>query len=197
MSDGYHDDENFFSLLKFGAFNHRAETHEGEELFAKLDDLVSIDDVDVGFHRARNLQHVAKRHGVEAISYAEQESLDDGESQRQSKLEARAFAEFGLNGDRTLEALEDGLNDVHSHAASGDFGDFVHCAEACLEDEVQSVYVVQACKFVGRYHAFFDGFSRDLGAIDSATVVLDLDDDLVALMVGVEQYCAFFRLAQS
>ena len=99
------------------------------------------------------------------------------------------------HGDGALEAVHDGLDDVHADAAAADLGDLAGGAEAGVEDEVEGIAFAQALGLLGGDDAAIDGLADHGGQIDAAAVVAGFDDHLVALVIGVEADGSLGRLA--
>ena len=69
-------------------------------------------------------------------------------------------------------------------------------AEAGPEDEVERLGFAQPRGFFGRRQSQFDGLGANLLRVDAAAVVGDFDDDLIAVVIGVQPDDALRRLAQ-
>ena len=65
------------------------------------------------------------------------QSLNAGKGERDAELDGGAAASLRGNVDGTLEAIEDGSNDVHADATTGNFGYFGSGAESGFENKAQ------------------------------------------------------------
>ena len=92
------------------------------------------------------------------------------------------------DADGGLQAMQYALHDVHADAAAGDFGDLFGRAESGAKDEVESLGFGEPRGFFRRRQAKFDGLCANLLRVDAATVVGDFDDDLVAVVIGVQPH---------
>src|SRR5882724_5247814 len=135
---------------------------------------------------ARDFHDRRKRHGEQAATHAEEQRLNAGEGERGAKLECGALALFRGNLNGSLEAIEDGSNDVHTDPAARHFGDFGGSAQASFKNKIESVLLGEALGFFGFQKFGLDGACAEPGKIDAATIVAYFNDDLSALMIGVE-----------
>ena len=163
-----------------------SQTDQRQDLVAELNDLIVVDAVDVGFDGARNFDHGVEGNCVEALLDVEKQGLDDGQGERELEPEGGALAGAGFDLHAALEAVEDALHHVHADTAAGDFGDFLGGAEARAEDEVERVGFGDARAFFRAEQAEFDGLGLDALRVDTAPVIGDFEDDLIALVMGVQ-----------
>ena len=77
-------------------------------------------------------------------------------------------------------------HDIHTDSASGHVADGFRRGEAGLEDQIVDLVVGEFG--VGRHEAALPRPVENAGLVESGAVVLDLDDDAAALVVGVELY---------
>jgi len=77
------------------------------------------------------------------------QSLDTRKSQRRAKLNGGAAAFLGGDMNGSLEAIEDGSNDIHANATAGDFCDFGSGTKSGLENEIERFLIGQAPSLVG------------------------------------------------
>jgi hypothetical protein len=96
-----------------------------------------------------------------------------------------------------LELVKNAPHDVHADASAGYFGDFRGGAEAWLENQVERFLVGKTGSFVGRDEALLNRLLADKRGVNAAAIIAHLDDDLRALMEGVECYGAARGLARS
>src|SRR5207244_1050846 len=115
--------------------------------------------------------------------------------QRQSQPGSRAFTGAGLDADAGLHALQNALHYVHAYATSGDLSDFLGGAEARTKYEIQGFHVAQPRGLLGCDQPHLDGFGPNSGRVDTPSIVSDFQNDLVALMVGVQLENSFGTLA--
>src|SRR5271163_2478367 len=156
------------------------------DLFAQLKHFVVVNPVNALLGDARDFRDGGKRHGVKPPVNAEQKRPDARESKRHEQSERGASPLRALEFDRAFEGLERGLHDVEADAAPGNLGDFVRGAESRSENQLEALQLVEpGSLFLGNDPAL-DGPADDFFAIESAAIVGDFDDDLVAVMVGVQ-----------
>src|SRR5271165_1636916 len=173
-----------------------AQPQQRQHLVAQLQNFVVVHLVDFRFGSARDFHDRVERYCIQPLLDPEQQRLDDGQRERQLQPEGCALARTRLHADRGFETVQHALDDVHSDATPGNFGDLGGRAETRTEDEIEGLGLVQQGSFLGRCEAEFDGFGANFPGIDAAAVVADLDDDLVALMIGVETDHALRRLTR-
>ena len=89
-----------------------------------------------------------------------------------------------MNG--SLEPVHHRADHVHADAAPGDFGDFGGGAKAGFENEIESVLFAEALRFFSFDDDLFHGARAKKSKVDAAAIVADFDDDLSALMIGIE-----------
>jgi len=171
------------------------ETDEGENLIAQAQDFALVDLVDFLIVDARDFDDGGKRNGEQATSDAEEKRLNAGQRERNAELDVGAFAFAGGDVDRALKAIKDGADNVHANPAAGNFGDFAGGAETRFENQVHDVLIREASGVVCFDDAVADGVLADVIKVNAAAVVADFDDDLGALMVGVERNGAARGLA--
>ena len=109
------------------------------------------------------------------------------------RQEGGALTGKAAHADGALEAVHHGLDDIHADAAPADFGDLAGGAQTGLEDEIESVAVADAGGLLGADDALRDRLLDDHREIDAVAIIADLDDHLVALMIGVEADGSFGR----
>ena len=172
---------------------HPAQPNQRHHLVANFENFLSVDHVDFAFARAQDLQHIAQGYGVEALRDAEEQGLDDGQGERHLEQEGGALAGKAAHADGALEAVHDRLDDIHADAASADLGDFAGGAQAGLEDEIEGVAVADPGGLLGAEDGLGDSLLDDHREIDAVAVIADLDDHLVALVIGIEADGSFGR----
>src|SRR5580658_3692503 len=182
----YHDHKDSLGLFAHGARPEPVQTNECEDLFAQLKHFVVVNPVNALLGDAGDFRDGAKRHGVKPPVNAEQKRADARESKRHEQSECGASPLRALEFDRALEGLERGFHHVEADAAPGNLGDFVRSAESRSENQLEALQLVEPGSLFRGNDPALDGAADDFFAIESAAVVGDFDDDLIAVMVGVQ-----------
>ena len=86
----------------------------------------------------------------------------------------------------SLEAVEDGSNDVHADATARNLRHFGSRAEARFENKIESFLIGQALGLFGLQDTLFNSTGAQLGRVHATAIVANFDNDLRALMIGVE-----------
>src|SRR5581483_11249680 len=144
---------------------------------------------------AGNLNHGSQGHSIDSLSDVEQQGFDDGQRERDLEIESRALAGGALDGRGAFQAIEHGFNYIHSHAAAGNGGHLFGSTQAGTKDQVESVAFSQGGRIGGADDPGFNRFADYFLAVDSASIIADLDYDLVALMISIELHGALGRLS--
>src|SRR5438270_5742874 len=93
---------------------------------------------------------------------------------------------MGFNFYGSLQAMENALDNIQAYAPSRNLSDFVSGAESGAENQPADLCFAQPVGFLAAQDLFFEGFGLDLFGIDPAAIIPDLDNDLIALVVGIE-----------
>ena len=101
----------------------------------------------------------------------------------------------GFDVDRALQAMQHALHDIEANAPAGNFGDFIGGAESGPEDKCMDFGSPKRSDSSAVMRPFLDSLVLDSLRIDAAAIVADLDDHLVALVVGREADGSMRRLA--
>ena len=112
-------------------------------------------------------------------------------------MNRRAAAFFRRNVNGSLEPVEDGSNDIHANATARNFRHFGSGAESRFENEIEGFLIGQALRFFGFQDSFFNGLRPQMSGVDATAVVTDFNDDLSALVIGVEIHGTACGLAGS
>ena len=86
----------------------------------------------------------------------------------------------------SFQAMENALHDVKAYATSRELGDFVGCAESGAENQRNNICFTQPLGFIHADNLFFQRLGFNLLGIDSTTVIFDLDDNLIALVISIQ-----------
>ncbi len=78
-------------------------------------------------------------HGVLLAPHADEQHLDDGEGERQSKLESGSASERGLDVHRSLQTRDRRAHDVHAHSATTEVAHRLRRREPRVEDQVDEL----------------------------------------------------------
>ena len=111
------------------------------------------------------------------------------------QLDGHAPAAIGLERNAPADVLDIAADHVHADAAAGYVGDLFRGREAGQEDEIVDLIVAE--RSVRAYQPAVARLLQHTLGIDTGAVVLDLDDDAAAAMLGREPDRAFFGLACS
>src|SRR5207302_7033085 len=101
----------------------------------------------------------------------------------------------GLQLDVALERLDLVAHDVHADAASRDFGDRSAGGETVAEDELVELGGQHRLGLGRGNDVALDGDLLDAGVVETASVVGDLDEEHVALLLHADDEGAFAVLA--
>src|SRR4029079_11233687 len=105
---------------------------------------------------------------------------DDGQSQRNTQSHARALAELAVDLDDAADPLDVRADDVHPDAAAGNGRDLARRGKAGLEDQRETLPVGQSSPTALVQGSRGDRLLDQLLPVDSAAVIVDVDQDLVA-----------------
>ena len=141
------------------------------------------------------LQQADLGDGVAVAAAGDGQRRDDGQRQRDLHLDGGARARAALDRHRAADLLDVGPHHVHADAAAGEVRHLVRRREAGQEDQVDQLALAQAVGLLGGDELGLDRLVADALRVDAAAVVGDLDDDLAALVEGVQRQPAFGRLA--
>src|SRR6266403_1434119 len=133
------------------------QTDQRENLVAETKDLTLVHAMDFMVRDARDFHDGGKRHREQAATHAEKQRLNAGEREWGAKLERRALAVFRGNLDGSLEAIEDGSNDVHTDSAARNFRDFRSGAQTCFKNKIESILLGESLSFFGFQKFGLDG----------------------------------------
>src|SRR6185437_16139490 len=158
-----------------------------------------LDDAVVAFTRfvtgADEFDDADLRNGEALPARLHDQGGDDGEGQRDLDGEGRALAGHALEVYRAADLLDVGLDHVHADAAAGDGGNGGGGGEAGAEDEALDLVVGYCGQFGLGRQAVGDRLGADPVDREAAAVIRDFDDDLAALVEGVQGDMPDFRLA--
>src|SRR5208282_6012638 len=171
-----------------------AETDQRHQIAAQLQHARGADQiVDLGGRRPQALDDRRHRHHVGFETDPDHHAVHHRQRQRQGELDGHAAAAFGFQRDATADVLDVAAHDVHADAAAGNVGDLLGGGKAGQEDQVVDLLFAQ--HRVGADQAALARFLQHALGIDAGAVVLDLDDDAAAAMLGGEPDGALFGLA--
>src|SRR5690606_26314908 len=109
--------------------------------------------------------------------------------------EAGALARGGCEFHIAANLLDVRADHIHPHTSAGDRGHFLGRGEAWPEDKLTDLLIRHACELFFRRQSVRYGLLPDPLDIDAAAVIADLDDDVPALVEGVQQDRSHFGLA--
>src|SRR6185437_9561688 len=132
----------------------------------------------------------------EALAAAfDDERRNDGEGERDLDDEERPLAVLGLHLYRAADLLHVAAHHVHADAAARDAGHRAGGRETRLEDEVVDLLLAHGVEIALARQAHHRRLALDALGIEAAAVIADLDDDVAALVIGVERDRAGLGLA--
>ena len=144
---------------------------------------------------AHQLHHADLRQGEAFAARLDDEGRDDRERQRDLDGEGRAAPFLRDELDRAADLLDVGLDHVHADAPARDRGHLLRGGEARGEDEAQHLALAHLRELGFGREAVGQRLGADLLDRQAAAVVADLDDDVPAFVIGVEQDAPRLRLA--
>src|SRR5947208_4800152 len=149
----------------------------------------------ITFIDACDLNHRSQRQGVEPLTRIEQQGLNDGQGERHLEIKRGSDARAGLDIDRSFEPLQHGLDYIHADAASRDLCDGFRSAEAGMEDEIKRFLFGKLCGLIPANNVRLDGPGDNLVTVDTAPLIADLNDHLIALVLSSQPQFPVLRLA--
>ncbi len=144
---------------------------------------------------AHHLEQARLRDRVGLSAALHDQRRDDREGERDLDLDVRALADAAVHVDRTADALDVGLHDVHAHAASGDVRDALRRGEARDEDQSEHLAVGHARELFGGREVAVERALLDGGRVDADAVVDDLDVDHPAFVERAQRERALLGLS--
>src|SRR5262249_4105864 len=144
---------------------------------------------------ADQFQEADLGNGVAVAGAGHGQGRNDRQRQRDLHADGRAASRPAFDRHRTADLLDVRPHHIHADAAAGKLRYLVGRGEAGKEDEVQKLAVVQPARLFGCYQPRLDRLGANALRVDAAAVVGDLDDDLAALVEGVERDATLRRLA--
>ncbi len=133
--------------------------------------------------RLQRFQHVAQRQDQGFLAYRHGHAVEDGQGQRQADHHAGAVAGIAFQLDFATQCLDVAADHIHADTAAGQIGDRIGGGEARLEDQIPDLRIGRIVRHV---QAALGGLGQDPLAVQAATVVADLNDDMPALVRGGE-----------
>ena len=101
--------------------------------------------------------------------------------------------DFGSDLDLAAQFLDIAFHHIHADAAAGNRGDFLRGREPGGKNKIEGFFAAQLG--AGGDETFLHRLFVDAFRVDAASVILQLDDDVAALMVSVEMNGAGFGFA--
>ena len=146
--------------------------------------------------RPHQLKHADLRDGETLARALHDQCRNYRQRQRDLDRERRTLAQLRLDVDRAADLLDVGPNHVHADAAARNTGHNLGRREARLEHETQHLLVRHVLELGLRRQAVLQSLHLDPLDVDAGTIVLDLDDDVAALVIGVQNNLADLRLVR-
>src|SRR6266849_1427119 len=131
--------------------------NESKNLFAKPQHFTLFHAVNLRILNSSDFHNRRERDSEKTAADAEKQRLNTRKRERRTKLNCRAAAFLRRDMHGTLEAAEDGTNDIHADATARNFRHFGSGAESRLENEVESLLIGQALRPSGFQDALFNG----------------------------------------
>ena len=141
-------------------------------------------------------EHADLRDGEALAGALHDQRRNDGQRQRDLDREGRALAHLRLDVHRAADLLDVGPHHVHADAPARDAGHNLGRRKTRPEDETQGLLVRHILELGLRRQAVLQGLLLDPVDVDAGPVVLDLDDDVAALVIGVQHHLADLRLVR-
>src|SRR5260221_129370 len=118
----------------------------------------------------------------------------DRQRQRDFDDEGRALAFRRPHFDGAANLFNIRLDDIHADATAGHARYFCRRGETRLENELLDLLFAHCLHFGLRGETVLNGFGFDLGKCEATAIIADFDDDMPALVIGVEGNLADFSL---
>ena len=149
-----------------------------------------------GDHAGPGPEGFAHREGgddVAVVADADEEPVDDGESQGKNNGEGRALTGNRVDFDFAAQVFDVAAHHVHAHAAAGEIGHLLGGGKPRHEDHLVNSGGVGL--FVGTDEAALAGLGQNAGGVEASTVVPDADADAAPLVGGAQHDGAEGKLA--
>ena len=195
------DDEDLVvgTYLSFAHFKEIEQRHQGQEAVAQSQEGRIVDHLDRVLRVGRcayEFQHTDLRNGKALAAAFDDQRRNDRQRQRNLDCEGGAPAGHGLQLDGAADLFDVGAHHVHADAAARNAGHLLRRREPGFENKLLDFHIAHALQLGLAGKAVFEDLGRDSFGIETPPVVGDLDDDVAALVVGVEPDRAGFRLAR-
>jgi len=145
---------------------------------------------------AHQLEHADLRDGETLARGLDDQRRDDGQGERDLDDEGGALAELRLELDGAADLLDVRTDHVHAHTTARDAGHLGCGRETCLKDELHHLLVGHGRDLGLGRQLVGHGLGADLVERQALPVVGDLDDNVAALVEGVERDAAGLGLAR-
>ena len=183
------DDEAAFGFgqSRAGA-EHGREAGERDPFAADGGDPGAADilDLDGAARHPDDLVDRRARDGVGLAAGADGQRRDDGQGERDFEGQGQPLPCPAGDVDQAADPLHIGSDHVHSDPAAADLADLAGGGEARREDQSVALRLIELGGALGRQCAVRHRLGGKRGAVDSAAVVADLDQDLVARLAGAD-----------
>src|SRR5215831_18737093 len=100
-----------------------------------------INNVDLALLRPRDLYDSSKRNGIDPISHPEEQSLDNGQRERDLQIKSSAFTVFRADGNGAFEAIQHRFHHIHANTSSGDRCHLFCGTETGMEHKIQRLSI--------------------------------------------------------
>ena len=134
-----------------------------------------------------------QRNDVAVIGHSNQQPVQNRQSQRQSDDHPATFSLLRSNRNAALQGFDVSTNDVHPDASARNIRHLLCRRKSGGENQLVNFFVGQVV--VLRHDPAFDGFAKDAVSVEPLAVVLNFDDEVAALMVGLQADRPFRRLS--
>ncbi len=145
---------------------------------------------------AQRALDAVERDRVRLAAGLDEQRGHDRQRERQADLGDGAAADLGRERDLAAELADHRPHGVHADAAAGDVARDLGGREAGLEEQLRGARGVERRGGLGGDQPALDRAATDLGRVDAAPVVADVDDDVAAGVAGGDLERAGRRLAR-
>ena len=177
----------------------RFQRNIGQAFAAKIGKVAATDLLDAHLAVAveQDLADRRSRHREFLPAGPHRQTRNDRERQRDAQDHAQTPSRMVLEIDRAADPLDIGSDDVHAYAAPGNGADMVGGGKPRREDQFEPGAFAKARDFGRIADARSQRAGDELFGIDSAAVIADLDQDLVARLARGNAQPPGFGLADN
>src|SRR5690606_2203305 len=139
------------------------------------------------------LHHHVERNYECRLRHLHQESVDDGQRQRQPDAHGAANPGFAVDTDGAAQRFDVLSHHIHADTAAGQVGDLLGGGESRSKNQLVDLPIAE--RMIGRNDAFLDRLAENSFFVEAAAVVGHFDNDAARIVIGIQLDGALPRLA--